>query len=202
MGRICADCRRNLPQSSYTANQFSKAAGVSRCASCVHGHVADSANATQSDSGRYSHSSRAVLDGADLEDPFADGTFRWVAKGTYTSGQRDGQACVLKWFKTGAVFSADYFTLDIKAVDKALEIVNRFNQLNILDRSVKINVPAVWQFDDSRAGEKALVEPFIENYQKFNSNTGWNTTARKWDQAMQALSHFSYHISGGKLCSL
>ncbi|THC87548.1 hypothetical protein EYZ11_013006 [Aspergillus tanneri] len=166
MYRICAACGRSLPQSSYTANQYSKAPGVSRCA------------------------------------------FRWVAKGSYTSGPRKGEACVVKWFKTGAVFSNDYFTLDIKAVDKALEIVNRFNQLNIINKVVKINVPEVWYFTDKSndewAGQRHLCEPFIKNYQKFNSNTGWNDDSMAWGEVMQALSHFSYHITGGNyvLCDL
>jgi len=47
-----------------------------------------------------------------------------------------------------------YFALDIKAVDRALETVNRFNELNIVNKTVKINVPSVWMFDKtaSRAG--------------------------------------------------
>ncbi|KAK0741620.1 kinase-like domain-containing protein [Apiosordaria backusii] len=161
MGRICADCGRDLPRSSYTPNQFSKG-----------------------------------------------GAFRWVAKGRYTEGGRRGQACVFKWFKTGTVFEDDYFTLDIKAVDKALEIVNRFNQLGIVDKAVKVNVPAVWRFEDDCDGDWAgtahLIEPFVQNYQKFNSNSGWNDVSRPWALAMQALSHFSYHISGGNyvLCDL
>ncbi len=166
MGRIWADCGRDLPQSSYTANQYSKGAGVSRCVSCVHGHLSDSPAARQSDSGRYNHSNKSVFDNEALENPFASGAFRWVAKGRYTGGERDGQACVAKWFKTGAVFSNDYFALDIKAVDKALEIVNRFNQLNIVDKPVKINVPSVWHFTDDSpaewAGQRFLCEPFIQ----------------------------------------
>jgi hypothetical protein len=208
MGRICADCGRNLPQSSYSGNQYSKGAGVSRCAACVHGYSGDNPAASQSDSGRYNNANWATHDNDDLEHPFASGAFRWVAKGRYTNGERAGQACVSKWFKSGAVFSADYFTLDIKAVDKALEIANRFNQLDIADKPVKINVPAVWRFTDDAhsdwAGQRVLCEPFIENYEKFNSNTGWNDARREWAQVMQALSHFSYHISGGNyvLCDL
>ncbi|KAK2802563.1 hypothetical protein FQN51_004355 [Onygenales sp. PD_10] len=207
MGRTCADCGRNLPQSSYTANQYSKAPGVSRCASCVHGHPHDTASSKQSDSGRYNDSNWASFSNGDLGNPFANGAFRWVAKGVYTKGPRSGQACVAKWFKTGAVFSDDYFTLDIKAVDKALEIVNRFNQLNMINKAVKINVAAVWNFVDGNtawAGQKVLCEPFIQNYQKFNSNSGWNDDSRGWGEAMQALSHFSYHLSGGNyvLCDL
>jgi hypothetical protein len=142
-----------------------------------------------------------------LENPFASGAFRWVAKGRYISGPRNGQACVAKWFKSGAVFSDDYFTLDIKAVNKALEIVNRFNQLNIISKVIKINVPEVWHFEDGSdewAGQRHLCEPYIQNYQKFNSNTGWNDDSTAWGEVMQALSHFSYHVSGGNyvLCDV
>ncbi|KAK4122022.1 kinase-like protein [Parathielavia appendiculata] len=208
MGRVCADCGRNLPQTSYTANQWSKGQGNSRCAGCVHGHHSDLPAAQPSDSGRYNDANKALIPNYDLRNPFASGAFRWVAKGKYTSGSRAGQACVVKWFKTGAVFDGDYFTLDIKAVDKALEIVNRFNQLAIVDKAVMINVPSVWTFDedcsDDWAGKKVLCEPFIQNYQKFNSNSGWNDDSRAWARVMQALSHFSYHVSGGNfvLCDL
>lgn len=207
MGRICAECERDLPQSSYTANQYSKRAGISRCASCVHGHHADTPTAIQSDSGRYNVSSGASFTEEAMRYPFGEGGFRWVAKGKYTRGERAGQACVCKWFKSGETFEADYFILDIKAVSKALDIVNKFNQLGIVDKAVKINVPAVWTCcDDSNewAGNKALIEPFIQNYQKFNSNTGWTDVSRDWALVMQALSHFSYHISGGNyvLCDL
>ncbi|KAK4150421.1 kinase-like domain-containing protein [Chaetomidium leptoderma] len=194
MGRVCADCARDLPQTSYTSNQWSKGLGLSRCAGCVHGHPSDTPATQQSDSGRYNDSVNATVSYDALNNPFASGAFRWVAKGVYTSGARSGQACVLKWFKMDA------------AVDRALEIVNRFNELNIINKIVKINVPSVWMFDKtaSRAGQKALVEPFIQNYQKFNSNTGWKDDWGAWPQAMQALSHFSYHVSGGNnvLCDL
>ncbi|QPG95465.1 hypothetical protein C2857_000767 [Epichloe festucae Fl1] len=200
--RTCADCGRSLPKTSYTANQYSQGAGVSRCASCVHGHHSDAPSLRQSDAGRFNNSSRASLPNSALERPFAQGAFRWVARGTYTSGPRDGQACVVKWFKTGAVFSDDYFTLDIKAVDKALEFVNKFNELGLINKLVKINVPAVWTFYDGPgdwSGQKVLCEPFIQNYQKFNSNSGWNDESERWGEVMQALSHFSYHLSGGNL---
>ena len=205
--RKCVSCRRDLPRSSYTAHQYSKGPGVSRCAGCVHGHHADTPLARELDSGRYNISKSASIPTYELEHPFAEGAFRWVAKGSYTSGPRQDEACVVKWFKTGAVFEADYFTLDIKAVDKALEIVNRFNELGIVKKSVKINVPAVWQFDKysrKRAGQRHLCEPFIQNYEKFNSNTGWSDDSETWGEVMQALSHFSYHVSGGQfvLCDL
>lgn len=208
MSRECAACDRNLPQSSYTANQYAKGPGVSRCKQCVHGHYSDNPSTRHSDAGRFNHSYRAHIPNSALEQPFAEGAFRRVAKGTYTSGPRQGQACVVKWFKRGAVFSKDYFHLDIKAVDKALEFVNAFNELGIINKTVKINVPEVWQFDDDNddewSGQNHLCEPFIQNYQKFNSNSGWTDETRVWGEVMQALSHFSYHVSGGYyvLCDL
>jgi len=195
MDRVCAGCNRNLPQTSYTANQWSKGEGWSRCAGCVHGHYSDNPDIHHSDSGRYNQSCDATFAHYALDHPFASGAFRWVAQGTYTSGTRNGQPCVAKWFKSGAVFEEDYFALDIKAVDKALELVNRFNQLNIINKTVKINVPGVWECTDDNgygsndwAGQKVLCEPFIQNYCKFNSNTGWSDDTHAWAQAMQALS--------------
>ncbi|KAI1652815.1 kinase-like protein [Daldinia decipiens] len=206
--RECASCGRNLPRSSYSANQFSKNPGVSRCAGCVHGHHVDTPLSSGFDSGRYNNSSSANIPSHELDNPFASGAFRWVAKGSYTSGPRNGQACVVKWFKTGGVFEEDYFTLDIKAVNKALDIIDKFNELNVVNKSVKINVPAVWSFTQEAgaqwAGQRILCEPFIQNYQKFNSNTGWSDDSEAWGEVMQALSHFSYHVTGGQfvLCDL
>ncbi|KAK2590909.1 hypothetical protein QQS21_011407 [Conoideocrella luteorostrata] len=208
MSRECAACYRNLPRTSYTAKQYSKGAGVSRCTVCVYGHSSDVPPSRQSGGGRFNNASSASIPISALERPFAQGAFRWVAKGSYNSGLRCGQACVAKWFKTGAVFSKDYFALDIKAVDKALEIVNAFNELGVVNKVVKINVPEVWRSASGShaewAGQNLLIEPFIQNYQKFNSNTGWSDESEVWGMVMQALSYFSYHLSGGYsvLCDL
>ncbi|KAJ9162039.1 hypothetical protein NKR19_g1608 [Coniochaeta hoffmannii] len=148
MGRICADCRRDLPQSSYAANQYRKPGGVSRCAACIHGQHSDTLAVHNPDSGRYNDCHQAIYTPEALDYPFAEGAFRWVAKGNYTHGVRKGQAAVCKRFKAGTVFFDDYFAFDIKAVDKALDIVSKFNELNMVNREIKINVPDVWTFDD------------------------------------------------------
>jgi hypothetical protein len=206
--RTCVVCGRDLSRSSFTANQWAKGSGNSRCAACVHGHRSDTPSSRPSNSGRHNLSNRASFDPWDLAHPFASGSFRWVAEGKYTDGPRRGQPCVAKWFKSGTVFEKDYFTLDIKAIDKALELVNRFNDLRIINKDIKINVAQVWTFTrnspEDWAGAKVLQEPFIEDYQKFNSNSGWYDDTHSWGQVMQALSHFSYHVSGGfyVLCDL
>ncbi|KAL9476272.1 hypothetical protein ACSS6W_006113 [Trichoderma asperelloides] len=208
MDRLCSTCSRNKPRSSYRPNEWHKGPGLSQCTSCLHGHASDNSSSRNSSSGRYNESNSVFVSESALEKPFAQGAFRLVAKGIYISGPRQGEYCVIKWFKSGVVFSDTYFTLDIKAVNKALEIVDKFNKLNLIDKVIKVNIPEVWHFtDDSpaeRAGQRYLCEPFIQNYQKFNSNTGWNDSSIPWGKVMQALSHFSYHISGGKyvLCDL
>lgn len=160
---------------------------------------------------RTNNASGASFDRDSLDRPFASGTFRWVAKGKYTEGKRKGEPCVTKWFKSGITFEEEFFEQDLKAVDKALEILKKWNKGGYNDKHVQLNKPEVWTFtkDSSkkRAGSKTLVEPFIKNYQKFNSNTGWNndrSSCRSWSHVMQAISHFSYHISSGQfvLCDL
>ena len=114
-----------------------------------------------------------------------------------------------KWFKSGHHFEAEFFDLDIKAQDKAIELVREFNNQNIIGSVIRMNKPEVWTFKhdayDDWAGRKTLTEPFIENWQKFNSNTGWTDGEEmSWGRVMQAVSHFSYHASGGQfvLCDL
>jgi len=44
-----------------------------------------------------------------------------------------------------------------------------------------------------------MMEPLILNFEKFNSNSGWvYQSGELWGEALQALSHFSYHHSGGE----
>jgi len=68
---------------------------------------------------------------------------------------------------------------------------------------VQINIPEVWTFESGAGrdwvGRKTLQEPFIQGYEKFNSNTGWADDSTPWPRVMQALRHYSYHASGGQL---
>ncbi|GMH34712.1 hypothetical protein BSKO_02573 [Bryopsis sp. KO-2023] len=135
-----------------------------------------------------------------------------IPKGTYCGGARDGETCVFKWFMTGSVVSETYFSMDIKATDKAIEIVRKWNEEKMVGQIVLVNEAQVWAIQDvcpglgdgpsnrsPPAGERCLVEPFIENFRKFNSNCGWCDCSSLWARLMQALSHYSYHISKGEL---
>lgn len=152
---------------------------------------------------RRNNAFRAEFQSRDLDNPFAEGAFRHVAKGKYTHGERAGEDCVCKWFKTGLVYEESYYQADIKTANKCIEIITQFNREKCIDRQIQVNLPEVWEFNENCGpnlrGTKVLQEPYIENYQKFNSNTGWSDDGFAWGRAMQALSHYSYHISGGTL---
>ena len=130
---------------------------------------------------------------------FAQGAFKIVYKGVYIEGKRAGQSCVSKEFKSGSVYEASYFANELKVVQRTLGIVRKFNSANFINRPVWVNIPAVWECKDNY-GRKSLIEPMIENFEKFNSNTGWTPHYMcDWAELMQALSHFSYDVTDGEV---
>eukprot|EP00929_Paragymnodinium_shiwhaense_P056339 TRINITY_DN281_c0_g1_i1.p1 TRINITY_DN281_c0_g1~~TRINITY_DN281_c0_g1_i1.p1 ORF type:complete len:469 (-),score=106.30 TRINITY_DN281_c0_g1_i1:273-1679(-) len=134
---------------------------------------------------------------------FALGQFRYVYRAIYDRGPRAGEESVAKIFKTGCVYEDSYYDQDIKAVKKAGELIEAFNKAKIINKRIYLNEPEIWTGDGSKnPGQKLLVEPMIKGeYFKFNSNTGY---AAPDTDTMQALSHFSFHQSGGKylICDL
>lgn len=144
------------------------------------------------------------LDG-ELKRPFAQGNLRYVARGVYTSGARSGSYCVIKWPKSHSL--ANLFRHDLDAVRVARSIVRGWNAARLIDQDIRVNVPVVWKRGDTighLADVKVLVEPYIENFRKWNSNSGWCDSSTPWGRVMQALSHYSYHASDGTmlLCDL
>lgn len=133
----------------------------------------------------------------------ATGSFKNVYKGKYTEGERAGEDCVSKIFKSGSVFEESYFAVEMKVVARALQVINNFNADRIINKSIWLNEPTVWTYVESK--EKSLIEPMIHNFEKFNSNSGWSPDQQTaWVEAMQALSHYSYHSSQRQvlLCDL
>ncbi len=114
-----------------------------------------------------------------------------------------GEACVVKVFKSGAVFEESYFQHELEIVKISAKIIDAFNNLQSFANKVILNEPQVWKHDGD--GERVIVEPMIPNYEKFNSNTGWSAGRQNLRSVssvhlvMQALSHFSYDITNGEL---
>lgn len=128
-------------------------------------------------------------------DVIGEGSFKVVYKGTYNKGQRTGEACAAKEMRSGPTWLNSVFDNEMEVVARAVEIINQFNTTAHIDKPILMNRPEVWQWDDdaanraaNRVGAKNLVEPFIENFEKFNSNTGWTPAQQKgWTQVMQVL---------------
>lgn len=119
------------------------------------------------------------------------------------------------------MYEAHYFQEELNIVSRAQTIIDAFHRAGVVDRDIRLNTPEIWE---NKTGAKALIEPMIENFEKFNSNSvsfasiigvilstttdatqGWAPrTGNVWSEAMQALSHFSYHDSDGEflLCDL
>lgn len=143
-----------------------------------------------------------------------EGSFKVVYKGEYTEGARKGQQYVSKELRMGPAYADSVFQHELKIRKKAAQIIREFNDAKIIKRRVQLNSPEVWKYrqaspsSSDAAESRALVEPYISGFAKFNSNTGWvpecSGSRAVWIEAMQALSHFSYHISGGRflLCDL
>jgi hypothetical protein len=104
--------------------------------------------------------------------PWAEGSFRYVVKGKYTDGTRQGEECVAKWFKTGVVFESEFYHADLEVVKVATRIITEWNKETFITPLIRLNQPAIWvgQPGCSIEGQRVLVEPLIQNYTKFNSN--------------------------------
>ncbi|KAJ3082955.1 hypothetical protein HK102_001365 [Quaeritorhiza haematococci] len=136
------------------------------------------------------NASRATVE----EKVIAEGTFRRVYKGKYVVGPRAGEPCVAKRFKSGCVYEASYFANDELVTTTAALILQAFNACQPIDcKRFYLNQPTIWIGQGTN--EKVLIEPFIENFRKFNSNTGGSVN----NEYVDVLSHFSYHHSNGRL---
>jgi Alpha-kinase family len=208
--RVCASCGRGRPSGAYSRRQWVLGEGQSQCSKCFCKR--DDVLMRYPVALRNS-SSAATFSVEALRNPFAQGVFRYVALGQYTHGIRAGQPCVCKWFKPefrGLHEHAElHYRFDVKAVNMGLRILREWRMRCMLpEKPIQMTSPEVWSFDeaapDSWAGRKVLQEPYIAGFTKWNSNCGWVNTSDPTSRVMQALSHFSYHISGGQvlLCDL
>ncbi|KAJ3562325.1 hypothetical protein NPX13_g8606 [Xylaria arbuscula] len=143
---------------------------------------------------RHNNATRAQIYGHVL---FAQGAFKNVYEGRYTEGERAGQRCVAKQFKEGWAYEDAYFQAEMNIIHKTQSIIDDWHNTGIINKKVLLNRPDIWE---SPEGRRSLVEPMIDNFEKWNSNSGWvNTTGGVWSESMQALCHFSYHNSYGEL---
>ena len=74
--------------------------------------------------------------------------------------------------------------LTTQVVDKAMQILKQWNGRSLISQTIRLNKPGVWTREATQ--EKLMVEPFIEGFTKFNSNSGWvNPQQQGWNDALQ-----------------
>eukprot|EP00747_Dinoflagellata_sp_TGD_P185034 gnl/TRDRNA2_/TRDRNA2_41266_c0_seq1.p1 gnl/TRDRNA2_/TRDRNA2_41266_c0~~gnl/TRDRNA2_/TRDRNA2_41266_c0_seq1.p1 ORF type:complete len:323 (+),score=40.58 gnl/TRDRNA2_/TRDRNA2_41266_c0_seq1:119-1087(+) len=213
--RECFACGNEY---SWDSGRFSKSQWAkgeqSRCKSCVScsgsvgGATGDGAGGFETirdnTTNRYAASAGDNSINAEVYQNklFAQGAFKLVYRGLYTAGSRRGEECVFKKFKPRVAHCADYFDKDVQAAEKAAQLVEKWNSQRFTRLKIRVNVPDV--LTTGRGQQQWLVEPFVHNWVKFNSNSGWYRDEDSVDEVMQALSHYSYHASGGQflLCDL
>mmetsp|Transcript_28172 Transcript_28172/g.71311 ORF Transcript_28172/g.71311 Transcript_28172/m.71311 type:complete len:319 (-) Transcript_28172:321-1277(-) len=211
MSKQCFECNEAY---SWDSGRFSKSQwlkGTGRCKTCVQatgsvgGHTGDGCGGvvTRRTDTTERYADTAGEEGANAvvykDRLFSRGAFKNVYKGLYTSGSRRGEECVFKKFQQNLHFRPDWFDKEVAGAQRAAGLIDRFNREGTAPRRVKvrINIPSVRTTTSPET--TWLVEPFIHNWTKFNSNTGFcKRNAGEVDEVMQALSHFSYHASSGQ----
>ncbi|KAI0423549.1 kinase-like domain-containing protein [Xylaria sp. FL1042] len=128
---------------------------------------------------------------------YAAGTFKAVYKGEYLTGENKGKLCVAKVFKNRKLYEDWQFDLELKIVNQTQSILDSWRDANIVRSRIRLNKPEIWR---NESGSKAMVEPWLNAFTKWNSNSGWyDKSGSNTSDIMQALSHFSYHNSERKL---
>lgn len=209
--RRCAACQRVLAAAEFSKMQWAMGDAVSRCCRCICRRGSGTMRYPVS---MRNASSRAAFPADTLLQPFAEGAFRLVGLGRYTEGVRFGELCVAKWFKPKYQVLEPHaerlFQSDLKTVKMSLRILREWNPRWAVrdNKTIQMTAPEIWTLGAGAPpgweGRKVLQEPFINGFLKWNSNTGWCLVDTQWARIMQALSHFSYHITGGQmvLCDL
>ena len=147
------------------------------------------------------HSTRAIFTNRALRVPIARSPYRCVGKGSYSNTQ--SMPCVCKWFRPGvdSIIESTYYERDLRAIARARDLIQEWNNLCLMSE-VEVLKPEVCSLSKDQA--VVTIEPYIEEFSKFNSNTGWADSSTHTGELMQALSHFSYHATDGQalICDL
>ena len=130
---------------------------------------------------------------------YAEGGFKNVYEGVFTTGPRSNQPCVGKEIKRG--IRSYSLENDVTLSYKALDLVTKFNRTqDHIPVNLYVNIPEVVPAPRFNPPKHLLLEPLIRNFVKYNSNSGWTLDDGSfYDEIAQALSHYTYHCTRGNL---
>lgn len=108
---------------------------------------------------------------------YKKGTYWGLLRGEYVAGPRSGQKCVCKVMRSGDPEHDRLFDFHRQHTIRVHKQIRAFNDASIYGLPVALNEAAVYELPEEAGprlqGVKALVEPYLEPFVKFNSNTGW-----------------------------
>ena len=199
--RACNCCGTTLHSQEFTRIQWARGRDFSTCINCVKG-----VSSTSFSFGRMTPPRRKVpitRVSFNIENIFAEGSFKYCTEGIYIGGSRAGEECVAKWFKEDNNFDEEFFARDLDAIDQSANIIAMWNKEGIVPGvKIRLNVPEIWPIGERRC----MIEPYIVGFTKFNSNTGWIKRGVRVEllRILNALSHYSYHVTSGQhlICDL
>jgi len=187
MGWHCHDCGRHCANAAYRSSESRRSKVF-----------------------RENNASLLGVDPSFLNSPRLHGTVYDVAVGRNYDGHKAGTKCVVKWVRSDhtGCDETNHFLATRRTCHVAADMISAFSkQTCTRGYTILLNKPNIWKCNsDASCGEKkVLVEPYLSNFQKLNSNSGWvKDSPRTYEKVAHALSHFSHAWSGGKmlLCDL
>ena len=133
---------------------------------------------------------------------FAEGRFRRAYKGTYTSGPKEGEECVVKENKESYTWKSTDWDMTIEIQKKAQELARKFNNESNCTRSIEFVDVVVYVVTNSPSGtpkldEYVVVEDYIPgNFVKWCNNYGYISPN---SELMPAFMHWSWVHTRGDL---
>ncbi|CAG8949468.1 hypothetical protein HYFRA_00007698 [Hymenoscyphus fraxineus] len=148
----------------------------------------------------------------------AKGSAKGARLGRYTDGKRRDEKCIGKGFLAGnKKLDSKQLREEINILNIAQTLIDGFNSQGVIPHKVLLNRFEIWDARITKGGYNAsssdlrrdgnfvmMVEPYIENYEKWMTNLNApKPKGNKYD-AIQALSHWSYHATDGlyMICDL
>lgn len=143
-----------------------------------------------------------------LQQPRISGSVFNISFGNNYYEKEEGERVVIKWVRRQHhCRSRNHLKNLLGVCELADEIVGAFWQkVKARGWRFKVMKPSIWYSDEPTGQQRPiLVEQYIPGFIKLNCNSGWaENSDRVYNKVAQALSHFSFDFSGGKvlLCDL
>ena len=219
--RSCVLCGRVHDKASYSEYQWGEGR-LAKCNHCVRGQSQPERPTLSAAERAASFASAAAVSSGRAVEPSG---LRSGAAGEVSAPR--ATSCIARWYRDAplsfehegqynALGEKSLLLTDLRVAQAASSIIEEWNAARLVDGvMIQLAVPQVMQVASGlRKGAHVLVERSVgrEPLTKFNSNSGWSlrrhaplergaSDEMRLAHVLDALSHFSYHASGGEVYS-